>query len=195
MDFDEFLEKEFCINAIRELHNTQDCMGISDLELLNEWHSKYRHHFDSKNLHRNKNYTFISKFNNYLNIIRIIKSFIEKDDPAAKLLNIFQDKVFQNEDARFVWLMTCLDYIPDLKLGVYGIIKKNRNSVSFSDLQISIKHLQNYMNLIDVFSIHAWLLPVSVRSSLEWGCLEYLRITPVNGEEEDDTIEDEGFIF
>ena len=168
LTFDELVEKDFCLRALNEIQTELQKNKILPLEFIKEWHKKYNPHYGDLKIFGSKHYSFTLLITNYLGNIRNALSFIELSNKSALYLEMFKDKVFADDEAKMMWMMACMEDIPDINLYLHAKVNEEENYISFGRINIDLKYMANYIKLQKLFQQNSDLLPYSILMSLPW---------------------------
>lgn len=168
LTFDELVEKEFCLNAIQEIENEIKKCKILPLEFIIAWQKKYHPYYGELKFFERKNFSFVSLMQNYLGSIRNALNFIELSQKSRHYLDLFEDKVFEDEEAKIMWMLACIEDIPDVKFQLLHKANEKENYITFGRINVNLALMQNYLDLQRLFLKHSYLLPHTIMCSLPY---------------------------
>lgn len=168
LTFDELIEKDFCIKAINEIENEQKKNNILSLDFIKDWQRKYHPYYGEIKIFDTKNYSFISLVKNYLGSIGNALSFINLSDKASLYLELYQDKLFEDNEAKVMWMLACMEDIPDVNIHLHAKINEVENYITFGKINVDLNYMQDYIRLQKLFQKNSYLLPYSILMSFPW---------------------------
>lgn len=179
LTFEELVEKDFCIKAIQEIELELLHNKYLSLDFMKNWQRKYQTYYNGNNTVSKKSYTYISLLTNYLFDIRNILSFVRLSEKSKFHLELFNDPVFQDDEAKIMWLLACLEDIPDHKLHFHAKVNEAENYITFGKINFDLICMQDYLALHNLVQNLSYLLPHSILMSLPYDWKD-----PHNGDSE-----------
>lgn len=189
LTFDELVEKEFCLNAINCINEELNNKNVLSLEFIKDWQKKYEPIYGDFKLLNQKNYYFIALMQNYLGNIRNALSFIELNNKASLFINLYEDKIFDDDEMKIIWLISCLEELPDVKYHLHAKINEENQSITFGRITISLKYMHDYITLQKIFEDNSYLLPYSLLKSFypfDWNTSAIIDNSDFEWDEDDD---------
>ena len=180
LSFDDLVEKDFCITAVKEIEDKINENKILPLEFIKDWRNKYNPVYGDLNIFERKNYSFINLVKNYLGSIRNAVNFIELSKKATLYIDLFKDPVFQDDEAIMMWMFACIEDIPDVKLYLHAKVNKAENYIAFGKVNVDLSYMQDYLDLQEIFRQHYDLLPYSMMTSFPWDWQNHCEISNDN---------------
>lgn len=192
LSFDELVEKEFCLRATDEIKLELKEKKVLSVEFMLNWRDKYGRNYDNIDIFNNVRFTFTTEIRGYLGSIRNALDFIELSRKAKFYLDLYQDKVFINLEAKMMWLFACLNDIPDIKLFFHAKINLDENYITFNKINIDFLLMKDYLELQNLFFDLQDLIPYTILNHFPWQWRD-----PSNPDDEEPTFgeDDEDYPF
>ena len=168
LTFEELVEKEFCLSAVKEIEDKIKENKILPLKFIKDWRNKYNPLYGDLNIFESKNYSFINLVKNYLGSICNALNFIEFSKKATLYIDLFKDPVFQDDEAIMMWMFPCIEDIPDVKFYLHAKVSKAENYIAFGKVNVDLSYMQDYLDLQEIYRQHYDLLPYSIMTSFPW---------------------------
>lgn len=182
LNFDELVEKEFCLRAIEEIKQELTDKQVLSIDFMSTWRKKYSKDNDKIDIFNNISYTFRREIKGYLGSIRNALSFIELSRKAKFYLDLYQDEIFIDIEAKMMWLFACLDDIPDIKLFLHAKINVDANYITFHKINIDLALMKDYLELQKVFIDLQDLIPYTIINHLPWEWVDPTKLNEADGE-------------
>lgn len=168
LSFDELVEKEFCLRATDEIKQELKEKKVLSVEFMLNWRDKYGRNYDNIDIFNNVRFTFTTEIRGYLGSIRNALSFIDLSRKAKFYLDLFQDKVFRDLEAKMMWLFACMEDIPDITFLLHAKIHQNENYITFSKINVDLALMKDYLELQKLFNELHDLLPYTILNHFPW---------------------------
>jgi hypothetical protein len=132
------------------------------------WRDKYGRNYDNIDIFIRVRFTFTTEIRGYLGSIRNALSFIDLSRKAKFYLDLFQDKVFEDSEAKMMWLLACLEDIPDITFLLHAKINQYENYITFSKINVDLALMKDYLKLQKLFNELHNLLPYTILNHFPW---------------------------
>ena len=168
LSFDELLEKDFCIRATDGIKQELKEKRVLSVEFMLYWRDKYGKNYDKIDIFNKVSFTFTTEIRGYLGSIRNALDFIELSKKAKFYLDLYQDEIFIDLEAKMMWLFACLEDIPDIKLFFHAKINLDENYITFSKINIELLLMEDYLELQKLFFDLQDLIPYTILNHFPW---------------------------
>lgn len=182
LSFDELVEKEFCLRAVEEIKQELLHKRVLSIDFMSTWRDKFGRNYNNIDIFNNVSYTFIREIKGYLSSIRNALTFIEISKKAKFYLDLYQDKIFIDLEAKMMWLFACLEDIPDIKIFFQAKINVDENYITFNKINIDLALMKDYLELQKLFFQLQDFIPYTVVKHFPWEWLDPAKLTEADGE-------------
>ena len=193
LSFDQLVEKEFCLRGVQEIENELLANTVLTPDFMMHWLAKFGARYKSNDFLNPVNLSFIFKLKRHIGSVNNAMAFIKLNMKAKLYLSLYKNEVFTDTEAKMMWLLSCLEDIPDIKLYLHAKVNEDNSYITFSKINVSLALMTDYIQLQKLFNSWSHLLPYSVLMSLPHNWTDNGTSTFSN--EETDWIDDYEFPF
>ena len=166
LSFDQLVEKEFCLRGVQEIENELLANTVLSLDFMMHWLAKFGASYKSIDFSNPVNLSFISKLKRYIGSVNNAMAFIKLNMKAKLYLSLYKNEVFTDTEAKMMWLLACLEDIPDIKLYLHARVNEIENKITFSKINVSLDLMRDYIQLQKRFNEWSYLIPYTILMSL-----------------------------
>lgn len=166
LTFDELIEKDFCLRGIAEIQQQLKDHTVLSGDFMLQWQNKYGKHEFTLDIFERKSFSFERELSGYRGSISSALSYIHLNSLAQVYLQLYRHDSFTDLEGKMMWLLSCQEEIPDVKLQFLAKINEEEQYVTFHKINISLSLLHEYFQLQELFKAYSYILPYSLLTSM-----------------------------
>ena len=186
LSFEQLLDKEFCLRGIQEIENELALNTILSQDFMMLWLAKFGKRYKNIDFLNPQKLAFVSKLKGYIGSANNALAFIKLNNKAKLYLSLFKNEVFNDTEAKMMWLLACLEDIPDIKLYLHAKINEDESFITFSKINVSLELMRDYIQLQKKINESSYLIPYSILVSLPHDWNTDLIIEDVSDNDDED---------
>ena len=166
LSFDQLLEKEFCLRGVQEIKNELELNTILSQDFILQWLTEFGEHYKNNDFLNPLRLSFVSTLKGYIGSVNNAMAFFKLSNKAKLYLSLYKNELFTDTEAKMMWLLACLEDIPDIKLYLHARVNEIENKITFSKINVSLDLMRDYIQLQKRFNEWSYLIPYTILMSL-----------------------------